>query len=105
MQRHGENMENLMWAALMLDYESAATISAWIDREPRISRPTGSSDTLNEAFPERFFELQDALHEAARDLADAAESRDDPKMATAYGKLSNTCVSCHSIYLHLRPPE
>jgi hypothetical protein len=102
MIEHGDNMESLLWTALMLDHETTELMARQILGQPRMSRPTpAAGETLNDSLPPRFFELQDALYEHAEDLRRAAGARDDIGMARAYGKLAETCVTCHSLYLTL----
>ena len=102
MVSHGENMENLQWATLMLDYESIETLAGWIGTRPRFARAgAGQEDTVNYALPEGFFAFQDQLRESAQALARAAEARDDAAIASAYGRMTQTCIGCHSLYLRL----
>lgn len=102
MVSHGENMENLQWATLMLDYESIETLAGWIGTRPRLARATaGQEDTLNYALPDEFFAFQDQLRESAQALARGAEARDDAAIADAYGRMTQTCIGCHSLYLRL----
>jgi hypothetical protein len=104
MVSHGDNMENLQWATLMLDYESIVTLAGWIGTRPRFARAApGQEDTLNAALPEGFFAFQDQLRESAQALARAAEARDDAAIADAYGRMTQTCIGCHSLYLRLPP--
>jgi cytochrome c556 len=60
---------------------------------------------LNTELPARFFDLQDDLRAAAGQLADEATGGDDQKMAAAFGRLTSTCVSCHSVYLEAPPAK
>jgi cytochrome c556 len=100
MIRHGEDMESLLWAALMLDYDTASVLASDMVAEPRIARPSpGDADTLNVAFPAAFFAYQDRLAAAQRALADAARARDDAALARAYGTLAETCIGCHAVYV------
>jgi hypothetical protein len=104
MVSHGENMENLMWATMMLDYESTGTLAEWIGTRPRLARAgEGQEDTLNAALPEQFFAYQEELRTSARALAKAAAARDDAAMASSYARMTATCISCHSLYLRLPP--
>lgn len=102
MIEHGDNMESLLWSALMLDHKTTEIMARQILGQPRMSRPTpAAGETLNDWLPARFFELQDAMYEHAEELRRAAEARDEVGMARAYGKLAETCVTCHSVYLSL----
>jgi hypothetical protein len=102
MMEHGDSMESLLWSALMLEHQTTETITQRILAQPRMSRPTpGLADTINEWLPERFFALQDQMYGAAEELNKAAAARDDLGTAKAYGRLAETCVTCHSLYLTL----
>lgn len=102
MIEHGDNMESLLWSALMLDHQTTEIMARQILGQPRMSRPTpAAGETLNDWLPARFFELQDAMYEHAEELRKAAAARDEQGMARAYGKLAETCVTCHSLYLSL----
>lgn len=103
MTEHGDDMESLMWSALMLDYDSVSAISRFLADAPRLSRPgpAAARGTLNEALPPRFFDLQDELHQAATDLLVAAQKNDDAAIAKHVGRITTTCISCHALYLRM----
>ena len=102
MWNHGEAMENLLWSALMLDHDMTQVNVQQILTTPRLSRPvTEAGETLNDSLPPEFFELQDQMYAAAQQLADASRERNDVGTAAAYGDLARTCISCHSVYLHI----
>lgn len=102
MVEHGDNMESLLWSALMLDHQTTELVARQILAQPRMSRPTpAAGQTLNDGLPAQFFDLQDRMYEAAEELRKAAEARDDVGTAQAYAKLAETCVTCHSVYLSL----
>ncbi|WP_428262402.1 cytochrome c [Haliangium sp.] len=99
---HGQSMENLLWSALMLDHAAVVVNAQELQAAPRIGRPLeGAGDTLNDALPARFFDLQDEMHAAAGALEAAARAQDDDGVAEAYGRLARTCVSCHALYLRI----
>jgi hypothetical protein len=103
MQRHGEEMMLLVIGVVILSYDGAREVALDIAREPRIGRPApGERGTISSLLSPRFFDLQDELQERSRAVADAAGDRDAARLATAYGRLVETCVSCHSVYV--RPP-
>jgi hypothetical protein len=99
MQRHGETMETLLWGAIMIDYETTASFSRWLADEPHIARPGTAPASINEAMPTRFFDLQDAMFDAADALTAAAQRHDDLAMGAAFGRLAQTCITCHSAYM------
>jgi cytochrome c' len=103
MRVHGESMETLLLSALRLDYETTASYSSWLADEPHIPRPGTAPDSINRAIPASFFDLQDAMFDAADALTAAARRRDDPAMAAAFGRLAQSCIACHSVYLPRGP--
>jgi Cytochrome C' len=103
MVRHGKTMSDLVQSVIVLDYAEAARLSREIAEEPRLARPLSQSD-LNAGLPERFFELQDELHQRANRLSEVARSRNGSALAPAFGQLAETCVSCHRVYSMGRTP-
>lgn len=103
MHRHGEAMNELIWAILYLDYEQAEALGAEIAEEPRLARPLLRDATeLNSMLPEAFFTAQDALAQRAAQIAAIAPKKDPQALSTATGALIDACLSCHAAYL--RPP-
>jgi hypothetical protein len=101
MERHGEAAMRLAISVVLLEYEESGQVAKMLSEEATLARPkAGELDTLNAQLPARFFELQEELRARAGELADAAAKRNDAAMATAYGKLTSACVSCHSVYLN-----
>jgi hypothetical protein len=100
MLNHGDDMENLLWSTLMLDYESTSAIAAEMAKAPTLARAgVGQEDTINAFLPEEFFELQDQLTSSIAGLRSAALARHDGAIATEYAKVASTCIQCHSLYL------
>ncbi|MBL4635307.1 MAG: cytochrome c [Kofleriaceae bacterium] len=99
---HGDDMENLLWSTLMLDYEST---SAMVDKKalaPMLSEVnTGGEGTVNRLLPSKFFSLQAELRESLGRLKSAADSKNDTELAAEYGKVAESCIRCHSVYLNL----
>ncbi len=103
MENHGFEMTSLMWATLMLDRRTAAETTRAILAEPRLARPiTQDASELNAGLPTAFFELQDRFVAAAEHLNEVAERPDSSphNLAEAFGALTQTCVSCHAVYLN-----
>jgi hypothetical protein len=98
MQRHAEQLSDLVSRVAVLDYDGVARSAGAIFDEPALARPV-TGDELNGLLPERFFVLQDALRGEARRVVDAAARRDGTTLANAFGALTKTCVSCHDVYL------
>ncbi|HEX2573149.1 MAG TPA: cytochrome c [Polyangia bacterium] len=106
MERHGRDMGELMWAVLLLDYDTTQKLAQQVATEPLLARPlAGDASELNSLLPERFFTLQDELKSNAATLARVAPQRDPEAMADAYGRLAHTCVACHQTYLHEPGPR
>lgn len=106
MANHASDLEWLLAAALTLNHDLAAQAATEIANTPRFGRPLpGDTQSLNAMLPKRFFELQDQLAQRARAVAAAARSRNDQLLARAMGHMTETCVECHSVYLHGRRGE
>lgn len=101
MSQHADQLEWVLSAALMLNYDLAARSATNLADDPKLAPPPpGDLDTLNAALPKRFFVLQAQLAKKARAVATAAKAKDDVKLSQAVGKLTETCVACHSAYLY-----
>lgn len=100
MERHGRDLSRLVVAVTLLQRDVVKELAGEIASEPRIVRPLAEGrDELNAALPERFFVLQDALKLRGKELAEAAQKKDDVALAQSLGKLVEICVGCHSAYL------
>lgn len=107
MMRHGDDMGDLTIAVLMLEYDLTHVLAVGMAAEPKLGRPApGEKGTLNALLPSAFFVQQDALTTSAKQLAAAAESKDDVRIAASFGDVAKACVGCHSAYLNaeLDPP-
>ena len=101
MRKHGDFTERLSRAVIALEHDEARRIVGMLLAEPPVPRPqTPEQDRLK--LPPLFFSLQDAQRAQAGDLV-AALDQGDSATARALGQLMETCVRCHSIYLH--PPQ
>jgi hypothetical protein len=98
MQRHAEQLPALVSKVVVLDYDGAARAGGEIFDEPGLARPV-AGDELNNLLPPRFFLLQDALRDGARQVVQAAAERNSARLSEALGNLTKTCVSCHDVYL------
>ena len=107
MRNHGDDIENLLWAAIMLDYESTAEIADRMADQPTLARAgAGQEDTINAQLPEEFFELQSQLTASIGSLRSAARARHEGAIASEYSKIATTCIKCHGLYLRFPyPPE
>lgn len=101
MQRHGDDMLQLVMAVTLLQKERARRIATDIANEPRLVKPiAGGEDDLNAALPLQLFTLQDELRLRAKAVAAAAEKGDDKELAKSLGRVTETCVACHSAFLN-----
>jgi hypothetical protein len=100
--RHGTDMEALLAAVLALEYDEVTAVGARLADEPRLTRPGPSADSANALFPDLFFDFQDAFHENARQVSEAAKARDDDAMARSFGHLTETCVGCHGVFMRMK---
>lgn len=98
MHLHGDDMNDLLWAVLFLDYDSMKAISDDLAASPKFARPL-SDDELNASIPPLFFEYQDQLQAGAKRLSVAAGQKDGDGVAVAFADISQSCVRCHSLYL------
>jgi hypothetical protein len=100
MADHGDEMQLLLAAVLMLNQDLAHQVARQIADQPILSRPIpGEPDTVNAEIPKAFFGLQEQLRTRARAVGVAASSGDSRRLAKATGSLIQTCVACHSVYL------
>jgi hypothetical protein len=101
MDRHGEELTFLLADVVLLQYEQAEQLAEMLANEPKLGRPVpGDTESLNALLPESFFLHQSQLGERAKLLAKAAREKDDAGLVKAFGALAETCVGCHSSYLH-----
>jgi hypothetical protein len=101
MERHGEELSFLLVSVVLLDYADAERLAQLIADEPKLGRPhPDEKETLNALLPSSFFVHQDRLTDRATALALAAREKNDATLGTAFGALAETCVGCHSTYLH-----
>jgi hypothetical protein len=101
MDRHGEELTYLLADVVLLQYEQAEELAQLLADEPQLGRPMpGDTDSLNALLPEAFFVHQAELAKRAKVLAAAAHAKDDAALVRAFGSLAETCVGCHSAYLH-----
>src|SRR2546425_166850 len=69
MERHGDDMMQVVIAVTLLQRERARAIAEDVASEPRLTRPiAGGADDLNAALPNQIFVLQDELRMRARAL-------------------------------------
>ncbi len=102
MRRHGDELQDLLRAVVLVDHDQVAALAAKIAEEPVLAPPRpGAEDTLNALLPPRFFALDDARRDEATELAAAARARDETRLGRGFGRLASTCVECHAAF---RPP-
>jgi hypothetical protein len=103
MQNHGRDMQELVRSVILLRYKNAQELAQKIAAEPRLVRPiVGGENDLNAALPEQLFVLQDELRNQARGLAEAAGKENSVELSAAFGRVTETCISCHAAYS--KPP-
>jgi len=106
MARHGDDTTTLLHTTLRLDYPNTDKVITAMLEEGSLARPVpGDPSLVNASVPERFFDMQDEMHVAARALRDAARKNDEEGAATAFGALATSCVRCHAVYLAPTEPE
>jgi hypothetical protein len=101
MNRHGEELTFLLANVILLQYGDAAELAQILADEPGLGRAApGDLKSLNALLPEAFFGYQAELRERAKTLAVAARAKDDTAFVKAFSAVAETCVGCHSSYLH-----
>lgn len=103
MNGHGLAMMGLSLAVVLLEYDVVQKMAEGIVVEPKLKRPA-TNDALR-SLPPRFFDLQDELVVRAQTLVDAAKKKNDAEIGTAYARVTETCVACHSAYLTPAKPQ
>lgn len=99
MERHGDDMTKLVRAVVLFDRRSARSLATDIANEPRLARPLSGDDAeLNAQLPSRFFALQDELRQRAKTLVSATTSSDPTVLNAAFGRLTETCITCHTAF-------
>jgi hypothetical protein len=99
MRLHADDLALMRDAIECGDHEGTAAAARSLLAEPRLSRPVeGMPDTVNEALPGEFYDLQDRMLGAARAIERAATGHDDAGVTHAYQDLTATCTSCHAVY-------
>lgn len=98
MESHGRAAMGLSIAVILLEHDEVAELALQIADAPGLAR-TNDKDTLNATLPPAFFKLQDRLRERARELAKVAGTKDNQKMHAAYARVTETCMSCHTVFL------
>lgn len=99
MASHARDMNDLMSAIMILNYDEIRAGSLRIANDGSLSRPLeNDASELNSALPEKFFLYQDNLRLEAKTLAEAAGREHAFDVADSYGRLSQVCVRCHATY-------
>lgn len=98
MRRHAEQLPVLLMAVVVLDYSGVAKAAGEMFDEPALARPV-TGDELNGLLPERFFQLQDDLRARVREVVAAAAQRDQSRLSSTFGGLTQSCLACHALYL------
>lgn len=99
MASHARDMTDLMAAVAILHYEDAEVLAGAIVDDASLARPLGEDATeLNNLLPPTYFQLQDRVRAAAREVAAAAHQLDAVGIGRAYGRLAEGCVSCHALF-------
>ncbi len=97
-------MSGLAESVVLLNYDAASVEANRLLDQPFGAAPdVAGPDDLNTQLPPPFFASQAQLRTAAREVASAAGARDPTALATAFGRLTASCVACHRDYLPLQP--
>lgn len=93
MGRHGDDMTDLMFAVVLLDHGTAA----------RTADALAASPAVDTGLSKQFATLQAEMKARAAQVAAAATAKDDARLSESYGRLAESCVACHRVYLHDQP--
>lgn len=108
MAEHKRSMSQLLSAALVLDHERTEAIATELANTPAIPRQVdGTLGPVDQLIRDRFASYQEQMRDRAAELAAAAREHDNSRVARAYGRLTEVCVSCHATYLEaeIEPAE
>ncbi|MCC6807484.1 MAG: cytochrome c [Deltaproteobacteria bacterium] len=101
MEHHGRGAIGLSIAVVLLAHDDVAELALGLAEQPGLARPRlGEEGTLNATLPAQFFSFQDQLRERAKELAAAAKQKNNAKMHAALGRVTETCMTCHAVYLN-----
>ncbi len=98
MTHHARDAQELFRAATVLDYDAAARAAHGLQQEPRLAKQT-VGDEAAAVLGDGFFTLQDVLRSRAAEAHTAARAKDAVGLGQALGRITETCVSCHHLYL------
>lgn len=54
---------------------------------------------LKAAVPPKFLQMDAYLHELSASLAEAGRAEDTPRQVELFGRMTESCVACHSTYV------
>lgn len=99
MQQIEKGMKDIFSHMVRGEYKEINTIALKI-RDSFILRKKLTKEQKEELrkLPKSFFALDQSFHEAAGDLANAAEFGDKNTVVEYYQKMAAKCVACHSTY-------
>ena len=99
MAEHARDMGELVSAIMVLRYPDIAERAHAIATGAHFAQPlTADATQINTTVPDAFFAHERDLRVWAGQLESSAEKFDAFAVAKAYGRLSETCVSCHASY-------
>jgi hypothetical protein len=101
MKRHAGAATALVQAVVFLDYAAIQTIGRSVSVE-ELGGECDSGVHCLPGLPRAFFLEQVTFNTVARQLARAAEDRDEGAVSDRFAALVRTCVGCHASYVHGR---
>jgi hypothetical protein len=100
MSQHQQEMEGMFRSTVLLRYAEVEATASAISRTPPLPNPAVTLFRDPEVgVPREFFALQDELRVRAGELVKAAHDHDNSAMAKGYGRMTETCVSCHALLI------
>lgn len=99
MGRHGDEIEELFWAAITLKYEPTYEIASGLAEH--VAGTHSNLEDLGAEVSGQFLALRGEFEQRLLAIANAAAKRDAAATAEAFAAMTTTCVRCHQVYLGL----
>jgi cytochrome c556 len=101
MGRHGTDVEELLWAAITLNYESTYEVAS--DLAQQVEGAQSDLDDLGAEVSAQFHAMRDEYEQRLALIIEAATKRDAGATGEAFSSMTTTCMRCHQAYLNLTP--
>ncbi len=99
MDEHRTSMDEVLRSALMLNFGQAEQAALRIARTSPLPASAYQIDPTEPHLPAEFFAAQNELRVRANELARAAGQKDRRAMTRAFGRVTEACMQCHSLFV------